>query len=437
MAKVAGYIIRLSNERYVSLHYNLYNRFVEPVPDFKHPRNTPLVCFIVNDAENITHIGMGTRGERAGTDLSKMNIEKIYSLQEPCNIRSIIDKVSSKVSYNIALKIRTGGLLRDKSFDEFLTEFLLKAPDTVQILEKYTQERASRIKRLSSSVQNSLAEQQQAVLTAMNIAGIDRDSALGWDYKESDGPISFLDGLEHARLREDQMILNDLNNMPGFNLLKSTKFSSSVFKNEETRLTVLLANRLPLEELMGTDLIYFNENFRCFVMIQYKVMEKENDCYRFRLPDKQLSEEISRMEAIYDKIKATQGDNTIDHYRISEAPFFIKICQRLDFKPDDAGLCPGMYIPLDYIKMLEKDQCIYGKNGGRGITYDNVGRYFDNTAFKIIIEGGWIGTNPNQSLLIEEIIKDILQHGKTAVIAIKKDLVRKTSNRWPRKTKSK
>lgn len=81
-----------------------------------------------------------------------------------------------------------------------------------------------------------------------------------------------------------------------------------------------------------------------------------------------------------------------------------------------------MYIPLDYIKMLEKDKCIEGERGGKAISYDNVGRYLDNTGFKTIIEGGWIGTNQNQSLLIEEIIKDILENGKTAVLAIKKKL---------------
>lgn len=39
-----------------------------------------------------------------------------------------------------------------------------------------------------------------------------------------------------------------------------------------------------------------------------------------------------------------------------------------------------------------------------------------------IVEGGWIGTNQNQSLLIEKIIKDILENGKTAVLAFKKKL---------------
>ena len=94
----------------------------------------------------------------------------------------------------------------------------------------------------------------------MNIAGIDKSNAQGWDYDESEKPLSFLDGIAQVRLREDSMIINDLSNIPGFDLIKSTKYSSSVFENDKTRLTVLLANRLPLEELLGTDLIYFNED---------------------------------------------------------------------------------------------------------------------------------------------------------------------------------
>lgn len=434
MSKVAGYILKLTDDRYSSLRWNLYNKFVEPVPDFNHSRNIPLICFITNQSGNITHIGMASRGLRAGTDLSKLNIEEIHKLQNVISATKIADNAHPNVKYNITLKVISGGLLSKKSFEEFLAIFLREAPETVSILGKFTRERRQRIEKLTPSARKSLAEQQEAVLTAMNIAGIDRNQALGWDYTETEKPISFLDGINCIRLREDSMIVNDLNNMPGYNLIKSTKFSSSVFENEETRLTVLLANRLPLEELLGTDLIYFNENFKCFVMVQYKVMEKESNDYRFRLPNKQLSEEISRMDSILTQIKKINRNDKIDHYRINEDPFFIKICPRLEFDPDNVGLSNGMYIPLDYIKMLEKDKCIEGKWGGKAITYENVGRYFDNTAFKTIVEGGWIGTNPNQSLLVEKIIKDILENKKTVVIAMKKDnMTKRYSNKRFRK----
>lgn len=422
MSKVAGYFLILNESRYFSFQGNIYDKFAEPVPEFSHPRHVPLVCFITNVSGNITHIGLGKRGVRAGTDLRRLNIENIFELKKPVSAIEIANTTGSRVKSHLINKINSGGLFPPRSFDEFLSAFLRKIPETNSFLDKYSKSRQLRISSLSKNVKKSLAEQREAVLTAMNIAGIDKSNAQGWDYDEGEKPLSFLDGIAQVRLREDSMIINDLSNIPGFDLIKSTKYSSSVFENDKTRLTVLLANRLPLEELLGTDLIYFNEDFKCFIMVQYKTMEKEGDKFVFRFPNLQFTEEISRMDSIIQSLKSTKGNGFIHDYRFNENPFFVKICPKLEFAPDNVGLSSGMYMPLDYIKMLETDECIKGERGGKTISYDNVGRYLDNTGFKTIIEGGWIGTNQNQSLLIEKIIKAILENGKTAVLAIKKKL---------------
>lgn len=422
MSKVAGYLLILNKSRYFSFQGNIYDTFAEPVPEFSHPRHVPLVCFITNESGYITHIGLGKRGVRAGTDLRRLNIEDIFELKKPISAIEIASTTSARVRSHLINKIKTGGLFPPKSFDEFLISFLKKVPETISFLDKYSRSRQLRISKLSKNAKDSLAEQKEAVLTAMNIAGINRNDAQGWDYNEAEKPKSFLDGIAKVRLREDSMIINDLSNIPGFDLIRSTRYSSSVFENDKTRLTVLLANRLPLEELLGTDLIYFNEDLKCFVMVQYKTMEKEGDKFVFRLPNLQFSKEISRMDSIIQSLKPIRGNGFINDYRFTENPFFVKICPRLEFDPDNVGLSTGMYIPLDYIKMLENDKCIEGKGGGKAISYNNVGRYLTNTGFKTIIEGGWIGTNQNQSLLIEKIIKNILENGKTAVLAIKKKL---------------
>lgn len=422
MSRVAGYFLILNDRRYFSFQGNMHYKFAEPVPEFAHPRHVPLVCFITNKSGAITHIGHGKRGVRAGTDLRRLNIEDIFELKKPVSAIEIANTTGSRVRSHLINKINSGGLFSPRCFEEFLSVFLRKVPDTIPLLDKYSKSRQLRISRLSKNAKKSLAEQKEAVLTAMNIAGIDKDNAQGWDYDEAEKPISFLDGIAQVRLREDSMIINDLSNIPGFDLIKSTKYSSSVFENSKTRLTVLLANRLPLEELLGTDLIYFNEDFKCFIMVQYKAMEKEGGKFVFRLPNLQFAEEISRMDSIIQSLRSTSGNGFINDYRFNENPFFVKLCPRLEFDPDNVGLSTGMYIPLDYIKVLENETCIEGERGGKAISYDNVGRYLDNTGFKTIIEGGWIGTNQNQSLYIERIIKDILENGKTAVLAIKNKL---------------
>jgi len=160
-------------------------------------------------------------------------------------------------------------------------------------------------------------------------------------------------------------------------------------------------------------------------MVQYKVMEKEKEKFIFRLPNTQFTDEISRMDSILQSLSAFQNNGSIVDFRINNNPFFIKICPRIVFEPDDVGLSSGMYLPLDYLKILQLDKSIAGSKGGLGISFDNVGRYFDNTAFKTIIEGGWIGTNISQSILLEQIIRNILVNGRTAVVAIKKNLEEK------------
>ena len=422
MSKVSGYFLELDENRYESFRDRSYPSFAEPVPEFKHSRNIPLVCFIINHENIITHIGLGKRGVLSGTDLRRLNIHDIFKLNKQILIFEIIDNINSKFKSYLTNKAKSGGLIPQKSFEIFLEALLLIAPEAIPILDKYTSGRRTRLEKLSIKAKHSLAQQKEAVLTAMNIAGIDRENASGWDYNELDSPRSFLDGINNVRLREDSMIINDLVNLPGFALMKTTKFSSSVFENDKTRLTVLLTNRQPLEELIGTDLIYYNEDFKSFVMVQYKVMEKEDGGYVFRLPNHQFTEEIQRMELIFNSIKVNANTGQCFDFRINENPYFIKICPRLEFDPDNIGLSKGMYVPLDYIKLLQEDKSIEGESGGKRLTFDNIKRYFDNTGFKTIIEGGWIGTNCNQSLIIESLIKDILQNGKTAVIAIKKKL---------------
>jgi len=91
----------------------------------------------------------------------------------------------------------------------------------------------------------------------------------------------------------------------------------------------------------------------------------------------------------------------------------------LVFNPDDVGLVPGMYLPLDYWKLLESDPGIQGPKGGLRITYDNAQRHFDNTAFTTVVSKAWVGTTPSQSQVLQDVIRATLETGKAVAIAIK------------------
>jgi hypothetical protein len=102
-----------------------------------------------------------------------------------------------------------------------------------------------------------------------------------------------------------------------------------------------------------------------------------------------------------------------------ENPFFLKICPRIVFNPDDKGLTHGMYIPLDYWQLIEVDDSMKGPKGGRQVTYGNITRYIDNTNFVNFVAKAWVGTTPSQSAVLADVIREIVATGKTVAIAVK------------------
>lgn len=426
MAKASGFAVFLTKDRMDTFLECVDEErvFAEPVTDFQHSRTAPLVCFVIG-AGKLTHIGLGRRGVRAGTGLSRLNIDKAEVLSEPISVRKILNRLPKRNAASVRKRFQSGGLLTEKGFSAVVETIRQLAPQASTLLDRFSVSRTVLIRRLPDKARENLAQQKEAVLTALSIAGISRAPVQEWAPSD-DTPVSFLDGLASVRLREDPMVVNDLQNLPGFDVIRTYAYGAAVFESEDAseRLTVILANRLPLEEQTGTDLIYFNEAYQSFVMVQYKAMEREDRHNRpaeavYRLPDAQLKEEIDRMDTVLGALRACEPYTDIGGYRLTENPFFLKLCPRLVFNPDDVGLVPGMYLPLDYWKLLENDPGIKGPRGGLRITYENAKRHFDNTAFITVVSKAWVGTTPSQSKVLRDVIRETLRTGKAVAIAIK------------------
>ena len=181
-----------------------------------------------------------------------------------------------------------------------------------------------------------------------------------------------------------------------------------------------MANRQPLEQQTGADLIYFNETYRSFVMVQYKAMEKRDEETEFRWRAKdQFCDEIARMETLLQKLRKVPSGNDPDGFRFADNPFFLKFCPRVIFNPDDRGLFKGIYLPLDLWKRADAAGRFVGKRGGKVLTYENVGRRINNSEFVTLVGGSWVGTSIEQSAVLGELIRTVLETGKTATIAIR------------------
>ena len=424
ITKVNGFFVQLKPKRMDIFLESVDSGelFSEAVAEFKHSRTIPLVCLIA-DGKSITHIALGKRGFRSATALRRLNLQKVEMLAKPISFQQILKLLPNRYKKSTKARFTTGGLLTYKGYVELVRAIRSIAPNSSSIIEKYSHERLVRLGRISSNALQNLANQKEAILTALAIADIDRTLIQDWA-PAAEEPQSFLEGIPSVRLREDPVVIHDFLNFPGFDIVKKYPYNAALFKSETARLTVIVANRLPLEVQTGTDLIYYNETYKSFVMIQYKAMEIKSDGEGsnqafFRLPNAQLTKEIKRMDGLLKVLKRHPAKGDHNGFRLSENPFFLKLCPRLMFKPDDIGLVPGMYLPLDYWKLIQKHPSIKGARGGRRLTYGNVGRYFDNTSFTHIVSKAWVGTTHSQSAMLVELIRKTLKTGKALALAVK------------------
>lgn len=425
MANAGGYILRLTTERLDIFHHAISDdgRFGQAVPTFKHSRNAPLVCFIVDPKNQITHVARGRRGLRAGTQQSRLNIEDVNRLSSVVHFDEIVDGVPNKNTKVVEDRFRNGGVLSPKAFQETIDLIVELAPEIADLIQRFTTSTRDRLKELSPEMLDNLAYQKEAVASALSLAGINREPLGEWTMDTDVAPKSFLDGLLQVRMREDPMVIQDMRQVPGYEYLRDVpNASAAVFADGDEHLTIIMANRQPLEQQTGTDLIYYNQKFKAFIMVQYKAMESDDGRDPvFRFPESNLADEIQRMDEFLEELAKVQHVPATDDFRLNSNPFFLKFCPRIQFEPDSTGLTKGMYIPHHYWKLLEQDDRLKGPRGGRRLTYSNAGRYLTNTSFAAMVKGAWVGTTIPQSELLEGWMKDIVTSGRSITFAVKAD----------------
>jgi hypothetical protein len=420
MARAGGYVLYLQPERQRVFEstFEEGETFSEPVADFVHTRTAPLICFVVLDGQHITHIASGRRGLRAGTGLRRLNVLEAQRLQAPIPILAVVRQLDSRTLGRATSVFQSGGLFTPKAFESAIDAISAASEEARALLQRFSRLRRELVAGLSPKTRAALGEQKEAVLSALAFAGLDRRAIHEWSPPSEGQPTSFLDGLPNAVMREDAMIVNDLVTVPGLEFVRTLPYTGAVFEGQGKRLTVVLANRLPLEQLTGTDLIYFNETHRSFVMVQYKAMNQEDGIATFRLPNAGLAREIERMQAINAQLLPIQAAATRENFRLSPEAFYIKLCARSQFNPDDIKLFPGMYFSLSQWLCHSDDPHLVGPRGGRMVTYENTGRYIDNDLFINLVADAWIGTHAEQSDLLATAIRETLQSGRAVALAI-------------------
>ena len=424
---VTAYVLRVSADRGERLFQTATEHWEwpvsQPIPRIPVPsRQMPIVVFASFQEDNITHIADGTLGPPAGTGLVQLKLHELDELTRPFPFSEIESRVPARVRSHLLRYLRQGGVLPAKTRDAFVA-FMAEADVTAAGRISQLERDTSGVERLPSRAQENLALQKDTVGVALRIAGIEPQQLVGWHSGDHTAR-SFLDGLPEARVREDAMMLTDFSTIPGFAEVRSaTHYAAHTFqgrRDRSNRVTIIMANRLPLEQQTGADLIYFHEKYRSFVMVQYKAMERESgeEKFRWKAGD-QFAKELARMDLLWEKINEASTGDAPAAFRFSNNPFFLKFCSRVVFDPDSTEMFKGMYLPLDLWHILNRSGKLKGPKGGNVVTFGNVERTMNNTEFVHLLSKSWVGTSAAQSDYLDSLIKEVIMTGKTITLAVK------------------
>jgi hypothetical protein len=327
----------------------------EPVPSFGHSPRAALIVFGSFEDGAVTHIIDGRKGASAGTRLVRLNLTRWLQLERALPFEELIAAVPNRFRLTLRRILASGGLLPHKTLIAVVDALVRLAPETAPRLARFSDTSRRLIDGIGARARTNLAIQKEALTVSLEIAGLKSDEVLDW--LPIDRPMrSFLDGLPGAVVREDTMLLVDHGEVPGFDLGESTYVGSKVFERPDgVRLTIVMANRTTLEEQTGADLIYYNERFNAFVFVQYKAMGRERDGTVFRWrqhPSDDLVREIARMDTLLSELQRLGDDGTKEGFRLHANPFFLKLCPRVVFNPDDKGLFPGNVHPARLLEAI-------------------------------------------------------------------------------------
>ncbi len=270
--------------------------------------------------------------------------------------------------------------------------------------------------RRPKRIDDARAMQRDALALALKMFGA-----------EAEASAVALPGAETAlgvvRLREDAVIEHDARWAPGWRLSQSDLTGRARFERRGERLDIFTANKQPLEELFGVDLVYLNVRRRALVMVQYKMLEpdaklrrridagdvpaeeEEGQDWIARI-DGQFIDELRRMRK-FDRDLAPEGD-----YRLNSSAFFFKFVRR--YARANAA---GIMLSLGHLDRLMEDGNLTGGRGGLRVSYSSLdSHYLRSDPFVELVRSGYVGTR-NATTDHLEVLIDAAMRGGRAVLA--------------------
>lgn len=368
----------------------------------------PTLCLLeVQERDTTTcYLATATRKTAVSTFDSRLTIKKLRAIKQASlqAIKANINDSRMKRLLNDRIPEEGGIANLSPKLSSHLIKMLAEDSENHSALDAAF----SLLPRLRRKPNTNWA-QEDAIQSAMNAFGI-RINAIPDQVILKRGTSSGLE-LIGAHLYEDNVVHADASQLPGFDAIAADVTGRAVFQKGNERLVIYTANKLPLEQMLGVDLIYINETRGSIVMVQYKMLEEDKQengshDWLFR-PDKQLYDEIARM-------RIAMLEYPLDDYRLHRNPFFFKFVKRKVV--DDSH--QSFLISLDHLNKILASPEAKGPNGGVRLSYDSLdGTYLREADMLGLIRSGYIGTHRAETEALRTIIHEAAKGNKAVVLA--------------------
>jgi hypothetical protein len=253
------------------------------------------------------------------------------------------------------------------------------------------------------------ALQEDAVHTALRAFGLSPgDQAVSLELTRGKDT-----ALARVNIMEDSVVEHDARTFPEFELIGSDVTGRAVFEKGRERLEVFTANRRPLENVFGVDLIYLNVTRENIVMVQYKMLEphslKGGDTDWVYRPDPKLDDEIRRMKKF-----SKRHPPKLYEYRLNPQVYYLKFVKR-----DGALSNAGIVMPIDHFETLRADPSCKGPRGAVRVTFETLaGRYMRQGPFLDLIRAGYIGATTETTAHLKKLVEAVVKGDRAVVGAI-------------------
>lgn len=369
-----------------------------------HDLKVPTLCIVEIEESNgpRCYLGVVTRKKPVSTFDTRLTIKKLRFIS-PSSLAALPDQLSQKRQKTLlAQRIPDGAgfeLLSPK-LSCAIVELLANDQGNHSALEQ-AMALMPKLRKLSPEAW----AQEDAIALALDVFGI-RSGITPKSIALKTGVSSGV-GLLGAHLYEDNVVHADATSLPGFDRIAQDATGRAVFEKGDERLVIYTANKLPLEKMLGVDLVYVNETRGNIVMIQYKMLEEaKGKDWTFR-PDKQFKQEVARM-----KLPPVTGLK--NDYRLHPGPFFFKFVKRKVV--DDSHR--SFLMSLDHVVQVLGSSQSTGRKGGIRMSYQALdGTYLREADMIGLIRSGYVGTHRVETNALSVILDEVARGNKAVVLA--------------------